>query len=217
MARNVWDPSEGKYGMFSLWAFEHMDAVVSSGLGSGSLIYANVMLRKDERWFVKEDKRSGVYEYWPVTRAELDPHYDRVEQMLNGQAYPFGHSPYDKTLKTVELKQAAERLGLDWHLPKLAITFANAGAAPVPGEPIREEHPNLHHRTRTTCCLCGECDIGCNYGSKNTLDCNYLTEAERLGARLCTLCNVYAHSSLRTAGTPFQYVQHDLMRERAED
>jgi hypothetical protein len=29
----------------------------------------------------------------------------------------------------------------------------------VPGEPIREEHPNLHGRTRYTCRLVGECDF----------------------------------------------------------
>ena len=53
--------------------------MVSSGLGGGSLIYANVLLRKDEKWFVHEDRPATEYEYWPVTRADLDPHYDRVE------------------------------------------------------------------------------------------------------------------------------------------
>ena len=56
----------------------HFDAViVGSGFG-GSLIYANVMLRKVERWFVQEDIAHGGYTSWPVTRAELEPHYDRV-------------------------------------------------------------------------------------------------------------------------------------------
>ena len=44
------------------------------------------------------------------------------------------------------------------------------------------DHLNVHGRPRTTCRLCGECDIGCNYGSKNSLDYNYLSEAKRLGA-----------------------------------
>jgi hypothetical protein len=47
--RAFWDPSEGLYGMFSIWSFDNLGAVVSSGLGGGSLIYANVLLRKDER------------------------------------------------------------------------------------------------------------------------------------------------------------------------
>ena len=181
MQTNFWDPSDGMHGMFNVWSFKHLGALVSSGLGGGSLIYANVLLRKDENWFVREDRRSGGYEYWPVTRADLDPHYDRVERMMNAQRFPFEHEPYRNAGKTRAMKVAADKLGLEWMLPPLAVTFANDGEAPVPGEPIREEHRNLHDRTRSTCRLCGECDVGCNYGSKNTLDYNYLSEAKRLG------------------------------------
>src|ERR671919_2543583 len=84
MARNFWDPSEGYYGLYDLWSFRGIEALVSSGLGGGSLIYANVLLRKDPEWFVNE-----AGEDWPVTRAELDPHYDRVEKILAPTPYPF--------------------------------------------------------------------------------------------------------------------------------
>lgn len=47
---NLWDPSEGLQGLFDLWSFSGLDALISSGLGGGSLIYANVLLRKDEKW-----------------------------------------------------------------------------------------------------------------------------------------------------------------------
>ena len=39
---------------------------------------------------------------------------------------------------------------------------------------------------RTTARLCGECDIGCNDGSKNTLDHNYLSAAKAAGADIRT-------------------------------
>lgn len=212
MKSNFWNPSEGLYGMFNVWSFEGINAVVSSGLGGGSLIYANVLLRKEEKWFVKEDLHNGGYEYWPVTRADLDPHYDRVEKMMNGQQYPFDQPPYNKTSKTIAFKKAAEQLHLDWSLPKLAVTFANEGDAPVTGEPIREEHPNIHGRTRYTCRLCGECDIGCNYGSKNTLDYTYLSAAHRLGAEIRTLCEVRSFEPIE-GGYAIHYVQHDLEKE----
>ena len=64
---NFWDPSEGLYGLFHFWTFRHLSTLVASGLGGGSLIYANVLMRKDEKWFVKEDRSKGGYEYWPVT------------------------------------------------------------------------------------------------------------------------------------------------------
>jgi cholesterol oxidase len=213
MRKNFWDPSEGLHGLYNFWAFRGLDAVVSSGLGGGSLIYANVLIRKDEKWFVKEDVLNGGYEYWPVTRDELDPHYDAVEEMLRPQKYPFDQPPYDETSKTQAFRSATERLGLEPFLPKLAVTFANEGEAPVPGEPIREEHPNLHGRTRYTCRLTGECDFGCNYGSKNTLDYNYLSRAQWHNADLRTRCEVKAFEPRDGGGYAVHYVHHHPERE----
>jgi cholesterol oxidase len=187
---SFWDPPHGLTGMYHYWSFRGIDALVSAGLGGGSLIYANVFLRKDEKWFVQEELRDGGYEHWPVTRADLDPHYDRVEAMIGLQRYPFEHEPYSKTPKTIAFKAAAEANGLEWFLPQLAVTFGNDDRPPVPGEPIEEDVPNLHGRPRVTCQLCGECDVGCNFGAKNTLDLNYLTHAAHHGAELRTLCDV---------------------------
>ena len=187
---SFWDPPRGLHGMYHYWSFRGIDAVVAAGLGGGSLIYANVLLRKDERWFIDEDVNDGGYESWPVTRAELDPHYDRVEAMVGVQRYPVEHEPYAGTPKTIAFRHGAEKAGLDWFLPPLAVTFANEGRPPVPGQPIEEPVPNLHGRQRVTCQLCGECDVGCNFGAKNTLDYNYLTHAARHGAEIRTSCDV---------------------------
>jgi cholesterol oxidase len=207
MSKNFWDPSEGLHGMFDLWSFTGIDALVSSGLGGGSLIYANVMIRKDEHWFVQDDGAPGN-EYWPLTRADLEPHYDRAEDMLAVQRYPFEQEPYASTPKTVALKQAAERLGYDWSLPHLAITFANRGSPAIPGEPIHEAHPNLHGRTRYTCRLVGECNVGCNYGAKNSLDYTYLSQAKRLGAEIRTRCEVRTLRRRQEGGFEIDYVRH---------
>lgn len=213
---NFWDPSEGLYGMFDIWSFrgkvwslKGLEAVVSSGLGGGSLIYANVLLRKDEKWFVQDKGHGNGYEYWPVNRAELDPHYDRAEAMLQAQQYPYEtHAPYNLTPKTAAFKRAADELGLDWQLPKLGVTFANVGASPSPGEHIQGPHPNLHGSSRFTCRLCGECDIGCNYGSKNTLDYNYLTQAQRLGADIQVNCEVRSFEPRDGGGYTVRFVRH---------
>src|SRR4051812_42568377 len=187
---SFWDPPRGLVGMYHYWSFKGIDALVSAGLGGGSLIYANVFIRKDERWFVKEDIHNGGYEYWPVNRADLDPHYDRVEDMIGLQRFPIDHEPYASTPKTLAFKEAASKLGYEHFHPPLAVTFANEGRPPVPGEAIQEKLPNLHGRTRTTCQMCGECDVGCNYGAKNTLDYNYLTHAQHEGAEIRTLADV---------------------------
>ena len=93
MGRNFWDPSEGLQGLFDVWTFRGLEGVVSSGLGGGSLIYANVLLRKDEKWFVHESPvPGGGYESWPLNRADLDPHYDAGRADAGRDAVPLpGH------------------------------------------------------------------------------------------------------------------------------
>ncbi len=208
--QNFWDPSEGLHGLFDVWSFRGLAAVVSSGLGGGSLLTSNVLIRKDEDTFVEEDfptskhARRG-YEHWPVTRADLDPHYDAVEKMLGAARYPWESI----TPKTRAMREGAEKLGKQLDLPHLAVTFATRpGAPPRQGEPVVEEHRNLHDRTRSTCRLCGECNVGCNYGSKNTLDYNYLSSARRLGAELRTRCEVRTISRREGGGYRVQYVDH---------
>jgi cholesterol oxidase len=211
LKHNLWDPSAGLLGMFDFWSFSGLDALVSSGLGGGSLIYANVLIRKDEKWFAHEDPNVPGQEYWPISRADLDPHYDRVEAGLDGQRFPLDHAPYDQTAKTLAFRDAATAIGRgdDWFLPKLAVTFANPGQPPVPGVPIIEAQPNLHGLPRETCRLCGECDVGCNYGAKNTLDYTYLTRAWHAGADIRTLCEVRSFEPREGGGWTVNYVHHD--------
>jgi cholesterol oxidase len=213
--RAFWDPSEGLYGMFSIWSFDNIGAVVSSGLGGGSLIYANVLLRKDPEWFVRQEGDGPGVEYWPVTRDDLEPHYDRVETMLKPQRYPFDHEPYSSTPRTRAFVDAARRAGWEPFMPPLAVTFAAPGRPPAIGDviPDPDGRPNLHGATRTTCRLVGECDIGCNFGAKNTLDYNYLSEAIHEGAEIRELCEVREFEPRDGGGYNVRYVEHDLERE----
>ena len=216
MARNFWDPDNGLYGMFDIWSFTGLEGVVSSGLGGGSLIYANVLIRKPEEWFLRETRRGGGHEYWPITRADLDPHYDAVEKVLNAQQFPFHTAPYSSTAKTRAMQRAAKRLGREWLLPNLAVTFANPGRPPRPGEVIVGGEDNLHGAVRTTCRLCGECDIGCNDGAKNTLDYNYLTLAKKAGAEIRSLSEVVRIEPQEGGGYCVSGVTHVPASEPAE-
>jgi cholesterol oxidase len=216
MARNFWDPSEGLHGMFDVWTFRGLEAVVSSGLGGGSLIYANVLLRKDETWFVQEEPvPGGGYETWPVSRAELEPHYDQVEAMLGAQRYPLGEPGYDTTAKTAAMRAAAHRLDLEWQLPPLAVSFApRAGEQPVVGAPIPEPaYGNRFGLPRRTCMLRGECDLGCNEGAKNTLDHTYLSAAQHAGADIRSRHEVRGIAPRPGGGYLVRYVVHDPAAE----
>jgi cholesterol oxidase len=194
--------------MFDVWAFRGIEALVSSGLGGGSLIYANVLLRKDPAWFVDDDPGHPPRP-WPVTYTDLEPHYEAAEAMLGAQRYPFDVAPYSSSAKTGAMRDAASRLGLEWQLPHLAVTFANPGRPPVPSETIVESRPNLHGLPRRTCRLCGECDVGCNDGAKNTLDYTYLSRAVDAGAVIRTLCEVRGVEPDAEGGYRVAYTRHD--------
>lgn len=213
LARAFWDPSAGLYGMFNVWFFRHLAAVVASGLGGGSLMYANVLLRKDERWFVREDLASGGYEHWPISRADLEEHYANVETTLAPQRYPLASEGY-ANVKISAFRDAARRVAerssgkyTVEELP-LAIHFGTSA-----GTPFAEEHRNRFDVGRRTCTLCGECSLGCNVGAKNTLDLTYLSRAERMSATIRTSAEVRAFRPRPPGGFEVDFVTHDPSRD----
>ncbi|WP_323742695.1 GMC oxidoreductase [Nocardioides islandensis] len=206
ISHNFWEPAAGRHGLFQMWSFAGLDGIASAGLGGGSLIYANVLLRKDEKWFVHEQALpNGGYENWPISRADLDPHYDEVERMIGASAYPYTDTP-----KTNAMREAADGAGLSMMLPPLAISFSRRpGEEPVRmGEIPDPEYGNVHGLPRATCVGCGECDLGCNYGAKNTLDHTYLSAAQHAGADIRVRHEVKGFRPLDGGGYEVTYVVH---------
>jgi len=205
MSHNFWEPKDGLYGLFDVRSFRRLEAIVSAGLGGGSLIYANVLLRKDERWFVHDEPLpGGGYENWPIGRADLEPHYDAVERMLTPRP-----NPYPTIAKSVALRDAAASLGYEAFAPPLAISFgADPDGPPSPKQILPTPvYGNIHGVPRLSCRLCGECDIGCNEGSKNTLDHTYLSAAAYHGADIRTLAEATAIRPLDGGGYAVTYRQ----------
>jgi len=142
VADNVWDRSRGLKGLFDFWSFDSMEAVVASGLGGGSLIYANVMLRMPDEWFVI-DEPNGSTRPWPVGPRQLDRHYAAVEAMLGATPYPYAAS----TPKTKAFLRATDAVGLERVKPlNLAVAFTADGNT-RPGLPLHRK--NLHHAPRS--------------------------------------------------------------------
>lgn len=150
-------------GLFDVRFFSGVAVVAASGVGGGSLVYANIHIRPDP--IVFDDPR------WPasITRATLDPYYDRVAAMLGVSPVPAGR---DLT-KRNRFVTACRELGRDVFDPDQAVSWDDPG---VPG--------------RAACTFCTECEFGCTFGAKNTLDFTYLAEAEKLGAVIETGANV---------------------------
>ena len=211
MGRTFWDPSEGLYGLFDVWRFSGFDSMVSSGLGGGSLIYANVLLRKDERWFVQEEPMpGGGYERWPISRADLDPHYDAVEKMLGATPYPL-----DGARVPDHAEDPRDDHGGREERPATGSCPRWRSASPRSRPASRRSACRSSPRSTATCTACragpagscGECDIGCNDGAKNTLDHTYLSAAKHHGADIRTRCEVRGIRPLDGGGYEVTYVR----------
>ena len=142
MRENFWDPSARLHGLFNVWAFPGIAAVVASGLGGGSLIYANVLLRKDPSWFVHDALADGVLERWPVTYSDLEAHYDRVERMLQPVRYPLA----EQTPKTRAFRRPNAR-GSTGRCPRSPSRSRTRAGRPAPasGYPAARTTCTAHH------------------------------------------------------------------------
>ena len=232
MSRNFWDPGAGLHGLFELWSFSRVRALVSSGLGGGSLIYANVMLPKPPESFGADP--SNGYIPWPVSADALADEYADAATFLRPNPLPdeYADVPRERggVTKTQQFRAAAHEAGLEGKLAPIAVTFrardgeASTTARPVPGEPFGAD--NLHGRPRHTCTLVGECDLGCNEGAKNSLDYTYLTrflqegassrEGDEPRARIFTCCEATGIEPAQGGGYTVSYVEHRAARAEVQ-
>lgn len=170
-----WDPIDNKFGLMEVRDTPESDVmtITSSGLGGGSLIYANVLYKMPEDFF----------KGWPgnINRQTLEPYYERVLNVMEAQPYPYDTHPYYRnTPKTTLLKKLAEEMATppgasekpSMVFPPIAVRFEGK----FPGHQTR----NIHGALQSRCNKCGDCDIGCNIHAKNTLDLNYLFRARNL-------------------------------------
>ncbi|MEO5678879.1 MAG: GMC family oxidoreductase [Acidimicrobiales bacterium] len=158
--RLLWDarhPDRGA-GLFDVRFFSALGVVVAAGVGGGSLVYANIHIRPDAVVF--DDPR------WPAgtDRASLDPYYDKV-------AEAFGVAPVPESVplaKRDAFRQAGQRLHRESFDPDQAVTWPTGPDDQGPG----------------VCRMVAECEFGCRYGAKRTVDRLHLAQAEQLGAEV---------------------------------
>lgn len=182
-------------GLFDVRNFRRIDAVVGSGLGGGSLIYANVFMEPPEWVF---DER------WPgaLGRERLAPYYTVARSVLGVQPMPSVPGDPRRTVRRRHLfAQFAENEGCASRPAELCVFFGNDYARG--GQPLTmgEQETNRYGARQTSCTYCGECDIGCNLHAKNSVDLNYLHAAEHHhGASILTECEVGRIVPLNAAG-----------------
>jgi cholesterol oxidase len=174
--KSTWDlrrywyaPRLGLNGIFRLTIFKHVAIASGSGVGGGSLGYANTLYRAPARFYV--DAQWAALNDWQVALA---PHYEEAERMLGVVAYD-EDDPADDLLR-----EYAEEIGVAGTYAKTRVgVFLGASGKTVADPFFGGEGPD-----RTGCLRCGRCMVGCPHGAKNTLVKNYLWFAERAGARV---------------------------------
>jgi cholesterol oxidase len=176
----LWDDEhpETRNGWFDFRIFRNMSIVQGAGVGGGSLVYANISIEAKPETFA-----AG----WPseITYSELKPHYDTVGQMLGVKRVPSNQIPE----RTKLMREGAEKAGYGNRFRQLevAVTFDDDWPADAPDRHDSRHsktHLNEHGIEQGTCVHLGNCDIGCDVNARNTLDLNYLAQAQKDGAEI---------------------------------
>ena len=133
------------HGLFDVRMMRDVTVITAVGVGGGSLVYANVQLRAPADVF---DQR------WPaaVTRAELDPWYDRTEEALDPVLTP----PVPDLDKVRAFAAMGRHAGKEADLLPIAVHFGASRNHPFSGVP-QEGCQNL-----------GRCDLGCPHVGNNS-------------------------------------------------
>ncbi len=167
----LWLPVARCFGILQMSLLRGVMVLHGSGLGGGSLVYANVLDEPSDAAFESAAWRSPVD--W---KTLLRPHYAAARRMLGVTANP-RLEPADEVLREV-----ARELGWEasFRPTQVGVFFGEAGVE-SPDPYFGGEGP-----PRSGCTYCGACMVGCRYNAKNTLVKNYLHFAEKWGAQMVT-------------------------------
>jgi cholesterol oxidase len=183
--RYYWRPFAKMFGIFRMTFFKDVLVLSGSGVGGGSLGYANTLYRARPRFF--QDKQWAGIEDWETV---LKPHYDTAEHMLGVTEVPV-HQPADDVIRDL-----AEDFGVPetYKKTRVGVYFGDQDKA---GETVPDPFFGGEGPDRAACISCGACMMGCRFNAKNTLVKNYLWFAEKLGVKIDPLRTVTDIKPLR--------------------
>jgi cholesterol oxidase len=168
----LWLPALRCFGFFEMTFMNGLLALHGSGVGGGSLMYANVLMEPDDRLF-----NSPAWKDLADWKKELQPFYAKAKEMLGITRNPrLFHSD-------LWLKEVASDLGQEdsFQPTDVGVFF---GKPDQEGRTFPDPFFGGKGPERTACNFCGGCMVGCRYNAKNTLMKNYLYFAEKMGVRI---------------------------------
>ena len=171
----VWLPALRCFGVLQISLFRDVLVLHGSGVGGGSLGYANVLMEPSDKLFA-----APAWSHLADWKTVLQPHYATAKCMLGVTPNPRRWSA------DVVLNEVATELGTQatFRPTEVGVFFGEPGVT-VPDPYFGGAGP-----ARTGCIHCGGCMVGCRHGAKNSLDKNYLYFAEKQGAQVWPECEV---------------------------
>src|SRR5215472_594624 len=167
LRRSLWMPKLGMKGILRISKFKDVMILSGSGVGGGSLVYAQTLYRAPSRFFEEWKLVSG-------DAADLEVYYAEAERMLGVVTHP-RQTDRDNLFASV-----AADMGVpdSFHPTPVGVYFGE------PGVTAADPFFSGAGPARAGCIECGQCLLGCRYNAKNTLPKNYLWLAERLGVEI---------------------------------
>ena len=167
LAKYLWIPSLRFFGFQKLSFYTTASILSGTGVGGGSLVYANTLYIPPDEFF--SNASWARFGNW---KEMLEPFYDKASFMLGRKKY--NHLNYeDLVLEEISREMNAHD------------TFETVNVAVnLEGEDDTDPYFNSLGPLRRKCTECGGCMVGCRENAKNTLDRNYLWFAEKLGLEI---------------------------------
>jgi len=169
LPKYLWVPSLRLFGFQKLSFYTTASILSGTGVGGGSLVYANTLYTPPDKFF-----RNQSWERFGDWKKILEPFYDRASFML-------GRKKYGK-LNTEDL--ALEEVSKEMNAHETFETVYVGVNLDGSKEEEKDPYFNGLGPLRKGCTECGGCMVGCRENAKNTLDRNYLWFAEKLGVEL---------------------------------
>jgi choline dehydrogenase-like flavoprotein len=144
------------------------------GVGGSTVHFSMIQLRFRPEWF-KSRSLLGYGFDWPVSYADMEPYYRKVEQALavaGPVRYPWGpprgpypYRPHPLNASGLVLARGADKLGVDWAVTPLATVSAPRGHSPP-------------------CVYRGFCNFGCSTNAKQSALVVWIPRALAAGAEV---------------------------------
>jgi cholesterol oxidase len=168
LPKYLWVPVLRFFGFLKLSFYSTVSIISGTGVGGGSLVYANTLYIPPDEFF-----RNSSWNLFGDWKKILDPFYDRASFML-------GRKKYTKlNIEDRLLREVSSDMNAHDTFEAVYVGVNIDGT-----EEETDPYFNGLGPLRKGCIECGGCMVGCRENAKNTLDRNYLWFAEKMGVEL---------------------------------